>query len=101
MANTGTQVQKMGRTTGYTTGRIEGIEGTFKVDYRESGEALFKGVTTITTSKGTFSDGGDSGSLILDRTNRAIALLFAGSSTHTLAIPICKVMDPLKITSIK
>jgi hypothetical protein len=46
-----------------------------------------------------FSDSGDSGSLILDRaTQRAVGLLFAGSSTHTVANHIGVVLAALKIT---
>jgi hypothetical protein len=38
---------------------------------------------------GAFSDGGDSGSLVVDAvTRRAVALLFAGGSGSTFASPI-------------
>jgi len=43
-----------------------------------------------------FSDGGDSGSLIMDMDGRPVALLFAGSDVITLANPIGLVMDSLK-----
>jgi hypothetical protein len=43
-----------------------------------------------------FSQGGDSGSLIMDMDGRPVALLFAGSDVITLANPIGLVMDSLK-----
>ena len=41
--------------------------------------------------------GGDSGSLMVDMQNRAVALLFAGSGTITIACPIGPVMGSLGI----
>jgi hypothetical protein len=95
-ASINTAVQKSGRTTGHTTGEISGLNATVRVDYREAGTALFRGQYLITP--GGFSDGGDSGSLIVTNSNRAIALLFGGSDIQTIANPICRVMDDLDIT---
>jgi len=97
-----TPLQKSGRTTGHTKGILEGMNATFTINYREAGEALFRGLYVIkpTPPDPTFSSGGDSGSLILDNSNRAIALLFAGSPSQTLAIPICTVMESLGIDQI-
>jgi PKD repeat protein len=48
---------------------------------------------------GTFSDGGDSGSGIVTVGNADIVgLLFAGSSTHTIATPIGPVLDRFNVT---
>jgi hypothetical protein len=92
-ASINTPVQKSGRTTGHTRGNITGINASVRVSYREAGTALFKGQYIITP--GSFSDGGDSGSLVLDDRNRARALLFAGSTSHTIATPICRVLGDL------
>jgi hypothetical protein len=97
-ASLNTAVQKSGRTTGHTTGEITGLNATVRVDYREAGTAVFRGQYIITP--GGFSDGGDSGSLIVTNSNRAIALLFGGSDLQTIANPICRVMDELDITGI-
>jgi hypothetical protein len=61
-------------------------------------QATFVGQIGITP--GTFSGGGDSGSLIVtaDGNNRPVALLFAGSSTHTLANPIDVVLNRFNVT---
>jgi len=88
-----TRVRKSGRTTQTTAGIISGIGATLWVTYGSAGRALFKDQIVITP--GGFSAGGDSGSAILDRRNRVRALLFAGSSTHTIANPIQNVISQL------
>jgi len=101
-AGRGTAVQKFGRTTGHTKGRIDAVNATFTINFREAGNPVFTGLYVVKPSMPhpTFSQGGDSGSLIVDNSNRAIALLFAGSTAHTLAIPICTVMEILGIERI-
>lgn len=80
-ASLGLAVQKVGRTTGLTTGSIVGINATVTVGY-PNGVARF--VNQMVTSR-RFSKAGDSGSLIVtnDGTNRPVGLLFAGSSDGT------------------
>jgi hypothetical protein len=73
-------VQKTGRTTNYTTGRITAINATVNVNYGGGRVARF--VNQILTTN--MSAGGDSGSLLLDMENRAVGLLFAGSSVVTV-----------------
>jgi hypothetical protein len=86
-------VQKFGRTTGQTEGRVDAINATVNVGY-DSGTARF--IEQIIIRPGKFSDGGDSGSLIVvdggvdDR--RPVGLLFAGSNTITVANPIAPVL---------
>jgi len=95
----GLEVQKFGRTTGLTTGRITGIHATIDVSYR-TGVARFEDQIVISAdgSGNGFSAGGDSGSLvvtkgILLRDRRPVGLLFAGSSVSTLANPIGPVLE--------
>ena len=76
----GLLVQKTGRTTNHTTGRITAINATVNVNYGGGQVARF--VNQIVTSN--MSAGGDSGSLLLDLENRAVGLLFAGSSAVTI-----------------
>ncbi len=76
----GTYVQKTGRTTNYTTGRVTAMNATVNVNYGGGRVARF--VRQIMTSN--MSAGGDSGSLLLDLEGRAVGLLFAGSSTVTI-----------------
>ena len=99
----GQPVQKYGRTTGLTHGEVSELNATINVCYEPLWifclkQATFVGQIGITP--GTFSGGGDSGSLIVtdDGNNHPVALLFAGSSTHTLANPIDAVLTRFNVT---
>jgi hypothetical protein len=92
------QVRKSGRTTGLTTGTIQTINATVNVGYDACGVAKFVGQIIITP--GTFSAPGDSGALILGGTDasgrqKPVGLLFAGSSTVTVANRISDVLGAL------
>jgi CBS domain-containing protein len=91
-AAVGDVVRKTGRTTGITTGRIVGINATSRVGYDE-GQATFRNQIVIEANSGTFSAGGDSGSLIVSQDLRPVALLFAGGGGQTIANPIEYVLD--------
>ena len=95
-------VHKMGRTTGYTRGIIEDVSADVKVGY-ESGEFLFNNQIIIKGAVNTlFSDSGDSGSLIVARTSgRATGLLFAGSSTFTIANHVEAVLAALNVELVR
>jgi len=73
-------LQKTGRTTNWTTGRVMAINATVNVNYGGGRVARFVG--QILTDN--MSAGGDSGSLVLDLNRNAIGLLFAGSSSVTV-----------------
>lgn len=79
----GLVIQKTGRTTDHTLGEIKDVTATVRVDY-DGKAALFR--NQILTS--AMSQGGDSGSLVLDRKRRAVGLLFAGSGLVTICNPI-------------
>jgi hypothetical protein len=89
----GAKVKKSGRTTATTCGAVTGVGATINVGY--GGGKVAKFVNQIVITPAGFSAGGDSGSLIMDMRNRARALLFAGSSTHTIANPINFVLAEL------
>lgn len=90
-------VRKYGRTTGQTTGSVVGLNATVNVGYG-SGTARFVGQIVI-RGKGQFSRGGDSGSLIVNGSNRPVGLLFAGSSNgYTFANQIGDVLSALGVT---
>jgi hypothetical protein len=92
----GLLVQKHGRTTGRTQGLIVGTHETIWVDY-DGKVARFDRQLSIAGGRTPFSDGGDSGSLIVDLQRRAIGLLFAGSDTETYANPIRPVLRAFKV----
>ena len=97
----GMGVAKSGRTTGFTTGSISSINTSVSVQYtRECGggkkfTVAYTGQIVINSS--TFSAGGDSGSLIVtnNSAHNPVGLLFAGSSSSTIANPIGLVLTRL------
>ncbi|MGH7950140.1 MAG: hypothetical protein ACREQF_13005 [Candidatus Binataceae bacterium] len=99
-------VQKMGRTTCLTKSTIAAVNVNVSVGYSNvcgamaSGTAFYTGQIMISSS--TFSAGGDSGSLIVTREScpRAVGLLFAGSSTTTIANPIGAVLSSLGVSMV-
>lgn len=92
-AGLGLGVQKSGRSTGHTRGRITVVGTTVNVGFGPGRFARF--MNQIVTSK--MGEPGDSGSLLLDTGNRAVGLLFAGSSQTTLYHPIQDVLDALAV----
>jgi hypothetical protein len=100
-AAVGMKVHKHGRTTGYTRGQVVDIAADVNVGY-DFGTARFIDQIIVIGDSGSFSDSGDSGSLIVDRkTKKATGLLFAGSSSHTIANHIENVLSQLGVTLVK
>jgi Peptidase family S64 len=100
VAALGMKVEKTGRTTGYTTGTIQDISANVKVSY-EIGPLTFSDQIIIVGGTTNFSDAGDSGSLIVEQTaKQPVALLFAGTSSHTIANHIEDVLNQLKVSII-
>jgi hypothetical protein len=89
----GMELQKTGRTTNYTTGRITAINATVDVGYGGGKVARYRD-QIITTA---MSAGGDSGSLVANRDNLAVGLLFAGSPVATILNQIQHVRSLLQI----
>ncbi len=89
----GMGVKKSGRTTGLTTGTVQLLDASVQVGYGGGRTALFTN-QILTTN---MSQGGDSGSLLVDAEgNKAVGLLFAGSDQVTIHNPIGVVEDALK-----
>jgi hypothetical protein len=93
------KVHKFGRTTGYRTGHITSVETDVTVGYEMGNVTFDNQILIVGENNQPFSAAGDSGSLILERgTNRAVGLLFAGSSSHTIANHIGDVLAALGVT---
>ncbi|HEX7081506.1 MAG TPA: hypothetical protein VF329_10865 [Gammaproteobacteria bacterium] len=92
-ADLGTTVKKSGRTTGLTTGEILQVAVTVDVGYGGGRTARF--VDQLLA--GPMSQGGDSGSAILDDQNRLVGLLFAGSDSTTIINRISHVFSALGV----
>lgn len=94
----GLVVQKYGRTTGLTKGTVTGMNATVMIKY-DKGQTKFIKQVIVQGSGGPFSDGGDSGSLIVTETgNHPVALLFAGSTSTTIGNPIDLVLGAFGVT---
>jgi hypothetical protein len=76
----GMAIKKSGRTTGLTMGEILQVDVTVNVQYGAGQVARF----TDQLMAGAMSQGGDSGSAVLDDQNRLVGLLFAGSDSTTI-----------------
>ena len=93
IAKIGSSVQKSGKSTGYTRGRITVVGSTVTVGFTNGRSVRFS--NQIITSK--MGKPGDSGSLLLDRANCAVGLLFAGSASTTIYNPIEEVLQSLNV----
>jgi hypothetical protein len=103
-ASIGMPVAKSGRTTGLTCSTVESINMTIPIAYDiscTSDPNAPKAFTATYTNQvmingGSFSAGGDSGSLIVRQTDaRPVALLYGGSPVDTVANPIQDVITAL------
>ncbi|MGH2662507.1 MAG: hypothetical protein ACRDH8_06800 [Actinomycetota bacterium] len=99
-------VVKLGRTSGRTRGRVTAFEMDNLVVAYDMGILRFDDQVEIEDAEnGSFSEGGDSGSLIFTASDRlGFALLFAGSEQGgsngkglTYANPLTAVLDSLKV----
>jgi len=93
MAELGMAIRKSGRTTGVTSGEIVQVHVTADVRMGER-MARFKDQFMA----GAMSQGGDSGSVMLDTEGRAVGLLFAGSDTTTLCNRMEHVCSALQVS---
>lgn len=105
----GDEVAKIGRSTGYTTGRISAVDIAFTVRsversraWRNSSAEVFNAIE-IDGGEEPFSGPGDSGAVIYRiRDGMALGLLFASSRTgngqfRTFAHPLVKVLEALRV----
>jgi len=89
----GLKIRKSGRTTGLTDDEITQVDATVQVSYGLGKTATF----TDQLMAGPMSSGGDSGSAVLDESDRVIGLLFAGSSSVTVINRIQNVVEALDV----
>lgn len=101
----GTEVAKVGRTTGLTRGRVTAFELDNVIVQFDIGFLRFDDQFEVEgAGDDPFSRGGDSGSLVVDADLRAVGLLFAGGEVGgengqglTFVNPIRSVLDALKV----
>lgn len=94
----GMPIRKYGRTTGLTTGTVTLINATIDVSYNTiTGKRTARFIGQILAS--SMSQGGDSGSLIVDANSQnAVGLLFAGSPKATIFTPIARVLNKFNVS---
>ncbi len=96
----GEKVQKVGRTTGHTKGKVTAVNvKNVGVNYGVGKVFFFDQQMEIQgdDNPGSFSAGGDSGSFVVDMDNNPVGLLFAGSDSHTIISPIEAILKEFKI----
>ena len=86
-------IKKSGRTTGFTQGIITQVDVTSDVQYGPGQVARF----TDQLMAGNMSQGGDSGSVVLNGDNRLVGLLFAGGDNTTIINRIEHVFSALGV----
>jgi len=91
----GMHVKKSGRTTGVTEGTVFDTKATIKVYGYPWGYSTFEDQIIITPA---MMDGGDSGCVILDDSNRIVGLGFAGSDKFAVANKIQYVVSMLGLS---
>lgn len=105
-ATIGMAVQKSGRTTGWTHGRVDLIGVTVNVTYPGHGVGRFDNQFRVSGVSGAFSTEGDSGSLVTTDSaagrmgatpNQPVGLLFSGGGGFTFCNDIARVLNALKI----
>lgn len=92
----GERVFKVGRTTGLRFGTITSVaERVGPVPYA-IGDCWFRGSFVIEGDDGRpFSDGGDSGAIVVRRTGEVVGMVYAGNGVETYACPITDVLAAL------
>ena len=93
-AYAGQSVMKSGARTGVVSSNVASINTDVRVD-TELGERTYNGCIVT----GVIGAGGDSGSILLSKaSNKAVGMLFAGSDTTTVHIPMKKTLSALGCT---
>lgn len=90
----GMTVQKSGRSSGLTEGKVTAMNTSLKVQLDEEEYGWFSDQVVADC----VVNPGDSGSLVLNKENQAVGLVFAGSDQYSVFNRIDNVLKQLKVT---
>jgi hypothetical protein len=86
-------VRKFGATTGHTLGIVTDVSADVPLGPPGVDPLLYKGAIQITGCEWPFSDGGDSGALVVDAlTSRPVGILFGGYGYRTFVTPMQRIL---------
>ncbi len=92
----GQQLQKFGRTTGYTQGKVTAINAQITIPYGNGNAVFVNQIEVIAIgSSVVFGTFGDSGSLAVDFNRNPVGLLFATNGNNAFCNPIGPVLNLL------
>jgi hypothetical protein len=91
-------VQKCGRTSGFTEGRVVAVNVTITVSYGFCGTARFRNQIQVQPTGSSFSQSGDSGSGVVTDANEPAGLLFAGDGFNTFCNDMGEVLSRLNVS---
>lgn len=96
-----TKVKKFGTTTGLTHGIIDKVGYSSLIDYSDGAPHQLLDLIRIRSLdiQDPFSRPGDSGALVVDKSNQAIGIIVAGSDDgeYSFAIPVSSVFDQFNL----
>jgi hypothetical protein len=93
----GMRVHKVGRTTDLTTGIVQDVHLRLSMTYRRSADDRARVGFRDQVLCTRFTQGGDSGALVLSSSNRAVGLHFAGSPSASVFNRIGHVLQTLDV----
>jgi hypothetical protein len=93
----GMTVWKSGRTTGVTRGQVDDVNADVDIDFRPILNETRAFVNQIVVTGTPIFDRGDSGSVLVDGSNKVIGLNFAGDGNSAVANEISDVIQALDI----
>lgn len=90
----GERLQAIGRTSGLVEGTVTGIDATIQISFGAAEVRRFDGM--IVTSP--MSAGGDGGAPVVNMRNELVGMVYGGSASNTIVMPIQPVLDALEVS---
>jgi len=93
--SSGEQVTLVGRTSGVSEGQVIAVDSVTSIWLGEANQGvMFSGLIVCQKADGgSFSDSGDSGAPVVNARNELVGMLYAGSVSESMVIPIKPILD--------